>query len=335
MAGNVVGKTMATAQQVIALVRSHTRQDDERFLKIATDVADEAETRGQPRVAAELRNLIAESKAQGGVIRKSADPIPMLRPRGELAGIMSVSMPDRRLAQMVLGDELCKKLRRIVKEQRERARLIERSLEPRRRFLLVGPPGTGKTMSAGAIAAELGLPLFTVLLDGVITKYMGASAAKLRLIFDAMLERRGVYLFDEVDALATSRGVENEVGEARRILNSFLQFLDDEKSTSLIFAATNHPELLDRAFFRRFNSSISYQLPAPELVRALMEGNLSGFDLGGIDWSEVTGAAHGLSQAEIVRAGDDAARDAVLDNDGAITTELMIFALTDCRLITR
>ncbi len=326
---------MATAEQVIALVRSHTRQDDSRFLKVATQVAQEAEARGQSRVAAEIKALIADAAAQNGVIKRSADPIPMLRPRGELAGIMSVTMPERRLGQMVLSESLAKKLGRIVKEQRERGRLLERALKPRRKFLLTGAPGTGKTMSASAIAAELGLPLFTILLDGLITKYMGETASKLRLVFDAMVERRGVYFFDEVDALAGSRGADNEVGEARRILISFLQFLDEEKSTSLIFAATNHPEILDKAFFRRFDASIGFDLPSLELVRPLIEESLVNFDLDAIVWEQVGQAAKGSSQADIVRASDDAARIAILDQDGVLTTAQLVESLREAATSAR
>ncbi len=320
---------MATAEQFIALVRSHTRQDDNRFLTIARQVAEQAETRGNGRVAAELKALIADAVATSGVIQRTSDPIPLARPRGELAGIMSVAMPERRLTQMVLAPDLARRLSRVVKEQRERDKLLERSLKPRRKFLLTGPPGTGKTLAAAAIAAELGLPLFTILLDGLITKYMGETAAKLRLVFDAMTQRRGVYFFDEVDALAGSRGADNEVGEARRILISFLQFLDEENSTSLIFAATNHPEILDRAFFRRFDASIPFELPTQDLVQVLVEESLVDFDLAGIDWHAVRDAARGSSQADIVRASDDAARVAVLDHEGALTTDLLVQSLRE------
>jgi Cdc6-like AAA superfamily ATPase len=326
---------MASAQQILALVRSHTRGDNERFISIAAQLAEEAEKRGQGRIAAELKQLLAEVGGVSGVIRKSSDPIPLHRPRGDLVGLMSVAMPERRLASMVLDPQLLSRLQKIVKEQRQRGKLLARSLEPRRKFLLIGPPGTGKTMSASAIAAELGLPLFTILLDGLITKYMGETASKLRLVFDAMSERRGVYFFDEVDALATSRGADNDVGEARRILNSFLQFLDEEKSNSLIFAATNHPELLDRAFFRRFHSAIEFHPPDRALIRPLLENALAEFDLDGIDWERVCDEANGLSQAEIALAADDAARDGVLDHDGVISSDLLVSALRENRHMRR
>jgi SpoVK/Ycf46/Vps4 family AAA+-type ATPase len=320
---------MATSQQIVALIRSYSRADHERFTRIAEQLADSADSRGQEKIANEIRALLRDAEGSAGAAAKSRDPIPMLRPRGELAGVMSVTSPDVRLADMVLDDRLLGQLRKIIKEQRERAKLTARGLEPRRKFLLVGPPGTGKTMSSAAIASELGLPQFTVLLDGLITKYMGETASKLRLVFDAMTERRAVYLFDEVDALATTRAADNDVGEARRILNSFLQFLDEDRGTSIVFAATNHPELLDKAVFRRFNTSLSFGLPKKELVRPLLESVLSQFGLQDIDWETVATHAANLSQAEIVRAADDAARDAVLDHDNVVNTTLLIAALTE------
>jgi len=100
---------------------------------------------------------------------------------------------------------------------------LAHGLSPRRKLLLVGPPGTGKTLSASVLASELGIPLFQVRLDGLITKFMGETAAKLRQIFDATSQTRGIYFFDEFDAIGSQRGLTNDVGEIRRVLNSFLQ----------------------------------------------------------------------------------------------------------------
>lgn len=138
-------------------------------------------------------------------------------------------------------------------------------------MLLSGPPGTGKTFSAQALAGELNFPLFSVQLNGLITKFMGETAQKLRMIFDAVRTTRGVYLFDEIDALAATRSSENDVGEARRILNSFLQYLDEDTGPSLIIATTNLPEILDRAILRRFDLVLPYELPSKELSKRLFK----------------------------------------------------------------
>ncbi len=155
---------------------------------------------------------------------------------------MSANYPKTRLNHLVLPVPTERQLARVVEEQRQRWKLREHGLFPRQKLLLVGPPGSGKTMTAAALAGELGLPLFSILLHGLITKFMGETAAKLRLVFDAIKQTRGVYLFDEFDAIGGHRGADNDVGEARRILNSFLQFLEEDDSELLIIAITNHPE---------------------------------------------------------------------------------------------
>jgi len=217
---------------------------------------------------------------------------------------------------MVLDDDLRSRLRRIVHEQRQRSQLKAHGLHPRRKLLLTGPPGSGKTMTASALAGELGLPLFSVLLHGILTKYMGETAAKLRLIFDAMVEMRGVYLFDEIDALGARRDSENDVGEARRVLNSFLQFLEQDQSDALIVATTNHETLLDRALFRRFQAILKYRLPSPDVIVNALKTRLLAFDISDVNWEQMAIEANGLSHADIMGAAEDAARNTILDGGG-------------------
>jgi SpoVK/Ycf46/Vps4 family AAA+-type ATPase len=178
-------------------------------------------------------------------------------------------------------------------------------------------------MTAAAIAGELAIPLFTIQLDGLITKYLGETAAKLRLIFDTIQEVRGVYLFDEFDALGGKRTARNEVGEIRRVLNSFLQFLEQDGSESILVAATNHPRLLDRALFRRFDTVIEYALPSAEAAQKVMSARL--------DWNEAVAAAHGLSHGELARACEHAAKDAILAHQRYVSTQALIEALQERR----
>ena len=320
---------MASSKQLIAMIRSHAAGDDDRFLSIAEHIASDARSAGHHRMAEEIGTLVVSLREEIGERRPSSRPTLIAAPRGELASLVRATYPATRLSDVVLADDVQTRLRRIVREHRERGTLAEMGLRPRRKILLSGPPGTGKSMTAAAIAGELGLPLFTVQLDGVITKFMGETAAKLRMVFDAMEGARGVYFFDEVDALATRRGAENDIGEARRMLNSFLQFLDEDSSGSLILAATNHQELLDRAIFRRFEATISYDLPPPDHVRRILTQRLPQFDLHDVCWRKVSEAAGGLSQADIVSAADDAARDAVLENGGSLTGATLLRAVTE------
>ena len=321
---------MANADQVKALVKSHAEGDDTRFYSVALQVAARAARSGQGHFAQELRDLVDElRKEEQRRPRIKRLPVPVAQPRGELAGLLSVSYPATRMADLVLEQSVREQLERVVLEQRQHDRLRSQGFRPLRRVLLVGPPGTGKTFSAGALAGELRLPLFLIRLDGLITKFMGETAAKLRLVFDALAETRGVYLFDEVDALGGERSRGNDVGEIRRVLNSFLQFLEQDGSDSLLVAATNHPQLLDRAMFRRFDSVIEYPLPTSDVARAVIRNRLATVKLGTIAWAKVDQASKGLSHAEITMAAERAAKDAILSGEDRVGTSKLVLALNE------
>jgi len=324
---------MATADQVKALVRSHADRDDMRFYAIAMQVAAQAARSGHGKFALELRELVDQVKARTKAteLSRGSKPIPLAQPRGELAGLLTVGYPRTRIADMALPEALSVRLERILTEQRERGRLREHGFSPIRKVLLVGPPGTGKTMTAAALAGELGLPLFSIQLDGLITKYMGETAAKLRLVFDAIQSTRGVYLFDEFDALGGERSSKNDVGEIRRVLNSFLQFLEQDDSDSIVLGATNHVGLLDRALFRRFDAVLEYSLPTEEIATRVMRGRLAPLDASNIEWLAVAKAAEGLSHAEIAMACEQAAKNAILDHTTAVRSAALVDALVERR----
>lgn len=310
---------MATAEQLKALLESHVEGDDDRFYAVMIQLAAHAARQGHGRLAQELRDYVDRAKLAAGESpgRGARSPIPVAQPRGELGALLAASYPKARLGELVLTDEIRTHLERVILEQRQREKLAARGLQPRRKILLVGPPGTGKTYSARALAGELHLPLFSVLLDGLITKFMGEAAAKLRLVFDAAVRTRGVYFFDEFDALGGERANPNDVGEARRTLNSFLQFIEQDESDSILLAATNHAGLLDRALFRRFDDIIEFTLPDGDLAVTAMKARLAGIGTTGVSWRTMGSAAEGLSYAEITKACDDAAKEAVLhDREG-------------------
>lgn len=320
---------MATADQVKALIRSHADGDDARFYAIAMQVAAQAARSGHGKFAQEIRALVDQVKARmkAAPNTRGPKPVPIAQPRGELAGLLTVSYPKARVTDMALTATLRARLNRVLTEQRERERLREHGFSPMRKILLVGPPGTGKTMTAAALAGEFGLPLFSIQLDGLITKYMGETASKLRIVFDAIQTTRGVYLFDEFDALGGERNSKNDVGEIRRVLNSFLQFLEQDESDSLILGATNHVKLLDRALFRRFDAVLDYPLPTPEIATRVMRGRLGLLETSSIDWAAATKAAQGLSHAEIAMACEHAAKNAILDHSTSVRETELLAAL--------
>ncbi|WP_428264106.1 AAA family ATPase [Haliangium sp.] len=251
------------------------------------------------------------------------------RPRGEVADLLEGGHRQERFRDIVLPEVTLDLLSRIVRENRARAELEQWQVTPRRRLLFQGPPGCGKTLAAAVLAGELGLPLMTVRFDALFSRFLGATANHLRLIFDELPRRPGVYLFDEFDAVGQRRAHEQDVGEMRRIVTSFLQLIDTDRSASLIIAATNHPELLDRAVFRRFDVEIGFELPNAAQLAQLLALRLTPFDISKTFLKQVAERVSGLSYADAARACDDAIRAMVLDGASALSESYLVCALED------
>ncbi|WP_342595588.1 ATP-binding protein [Salinicola lusitanus] len=322
---------MANAEQLKALVKSHIERDDRHFYSVAMQVAAREAKVGHGKLAQELRDMIDGAKARISQTETLGNAVPLAQPRGELANLLTVAYPKNRLVDMVLDEEMAEQLGRILKEQKHHLRIREHGLSPRRKLLLVGPPGTGKTMTASVLAGELGIPLFSVRLDALITKFMGETAAKLRQIFDAVREVRGVYFFDEFDAIGSQRGLANDVGEIRRVLNSFLQMIENDQSHSLIIAATNHVEILDYALFRRFDDLIEYRLPEKPQAAKLLKARLGTFAPKPFPLKSLTAKAEGLSYADIKRAVDEAIKEAVMHDEDRVISAALTQALDERR----
>jgi len=321
---------MPSADQLKALLRSHLEGDDAQFLSVAMQVAAHEARQGHGKLAGELRDLIDRAKARSRA-GTSALPVPLVRPKGEMADLFSAVYPKQRLVDMVLASETARRLKRLVTEHARVQTLRAHGLAPRKKLLLVGPPGSGKTLTASVLAGELGLPLFVVRLDNLMTKFMGETAAKLRLIFDAIRDVRGVYLFDEFDSIGSSRGLDNDVGEIRRILNSFLQLIEQDDSDSLLVAATNHVDLLDHALFRRFDDVIEYHLPTADEAIILLKAKLATVKLGRIHWTELGQETEGLSHGDLTRACEEATKEMLIQDDNRLTHTTLKNAIKERR----
>ncbi|MBW2674382.1 MAG: ATP-binding protein, partial [Deltaproteobacteria bacterium] len=285
---------MATAEQIKSLIRSHFGDDSEQFFTIALQVAAHEAHKGHGALAHEIRKLVDRAREQKGA--------KVIKFPQDLKGLVLSEEPKVPKSVLVVSPDLLNRIERVIQEYRQQDKLKKHGLTHRRKIMLVGPPGTGKTMTARIFAHELRLTLNTVQVDKLVTKFMGETSAKLRQIFDLIQEEEGVYLFDEFDAIGGERSLDNDVGEMRRVLNSFLQFIEQDTSDSVIVAASNNPKLLDRALFRRFDDVLHYEKPNTEECKQLIQNILGSFLPAKFTWKSVITESEELSQAEIDQA---------------------------------
>lgn len=323
---------MATATQIKSLLQSHGNRDDERFYAIALQVAAAEARQGHEKLASEIREMVEHSRRKSSNSKASSTILNLSAPQGEVADLLEPVSSDLTIRDLILEPTLRERIERILKEQQNLSRLKENGLRPRQRLLFTGPPGCGKTMTASALASELGLALFVVRLDTLISRFLGDSLSKLRLIFDAAEQTRAVYLFDEFDSIGYSRDSFGEVGEMRRVLNSFLVFIERMRSNSLIIAATNHGDRLDRALFRRFDDLIEFGLPQEAQIQQTIKTLLTGVTVESLSWKRLLPAASGLSYSEITRACEETIKQKLIEDRKSVTTEMLLTALTERRL---
>lgn len=296
---------MANADQILSLIRNHLNNDDDQFRKIALQISAVEARSGHVVLANSIRELLSQKK-------KAIGRVQMFTLNKDVDGLLLQMDTNDGLKDLVASSELMSKLERIKKEYLKREELQKYGLANRRKLMLYGASGTGKTMTAGVLAKELHLPFFIIRMEKVVSKFMGETGLKLGLLFDFISEVPAVYLFDEFDAIGSQRGMDNEVGEQRRILNTFLQLLERDSSDSFIIAATNSVESIDKAMFRRFDDVIEYKLPDAEQRLLLLREYL--YTAKGLDYSMAEPLFEGMSHAEIKMVCSDIFKESLLND---------------------
>lgn len=303
---------MIKTDQIVSLIRSHMNNDDAQFRKIALQISASEARAGHSAAAASIH--------EAATCPVRLDTFKLKAINADMADLLLMAEKRYLLKDLVVADSIKQKIDRVLKEYLEQDKLHKFNLENRRKLLLYGASGTGKTMTAEILAQELNLPFIIVRTEKVVTKFMGETGLKLGKIFDTIASMPAVYLFDEFDAIGSQRGMDNEVGEQRRILNTFLQLLERDSSSSIIIAATNNIEALDNALFRRFDDAIEYKLPErDEIISILKEALCMSND---VNIYSLCDSFSGMSHAEIKIVCADALKENIL-NDKAITNDMV------------
>ncbi|MDR3567884.1 MAG: ATP-binding protein [Syntrophobacteraceae bacterium] len=254
---------MARSDLLIALVKAGSA-GDKRGVRAAAEAIIAEEHAKQHKVLAERLTKAIQTNGQG----TTHAAIPASDQSGRARDFIAEIMPCRRLEDLVLSDDCRQNITELIEEQQRASLLRSHSLDPRHRVLLVGPPGNGKTSLAEAIAEALAVPFLVVRYEAMIGSFLGETASRLKRVFDYARTTPCLLFFDEFDAVGKERGDIHETGEIKRVVTSLLMQIDDLPSYTIVVAATNHAELLDRAVWRRFQLRVG--LPAPtakELTR--------------------------------------------------------------------
>ncbi len=264
-------------------------------------------------------------------MREPHSPPPALRPvpaRGADLGLLDVRDAQVSFSDLLLPQTFLDAFAELHLEHHREALLATHGLAPRRTVLLTGPPGTGKSASAEALADEMGRDFAVVNLSTLVSSLLGDTARNVAAIFDAAASEPLVLLFDEFDAIAKERAEQTDHGELKRVVTAFLQLLERFRGPSILIAATNHPDLLDLAVWRRFDLALAFEPPPVMDIRKLLRLKLKPLARErNLDIEAVARACRGFSQAEVSQVVRDAHRRHVLyQASGPLTAEALIEA---------
>ena len=296
---------MARADILISMVQSANRGDMVSFRKAVESLIAEERTK--------KHNILAERLAlslNNGVNKNTA-----VRPNGETGDLVFEINPQKRFDDLIINEQTLKICQELIEEQNRADLLRSYGLEPRSRILLAGPPGNGKTSLAEALAAHLMYPLLVIRYENLIGRYLGETASRLQKVFSYVKTRNCVLFFDEFDTIGKERGDTKETGEIKRVVSSLLLQMDSLPSYVVVITASNHPELLDRAVWRRFQLRLELKPPDVKQIECFIElfNKRTGMNFN-YSPKSLSQKLSGYSFSEVEEFCTDVVRHAVLTN---------------------
>lgn len=286
--------------------------------------SERAKETGKHKVAQRIDNLISRTSKQSSTKGSVSLSNVSANPSSSMSSdFVYTSHPSISFDDMVLSEKNKHILKSIIREWRETDKLKKFNLDPVNKIILFGPPGTGKSMLASAIANQLNLPLVLVRLDELISSLLGKTGKNIKDIFDIAKNHKVVLFLDEIDTIAKYRADEKEQGELKRIVTVLLQNIDFFPSGSVLIGATNHDDLLDRAIWRRFPVKISFNLPTFE-ERVLLFELYTRDQNNTFDFKLLATFTENWNSADIKDLVYASKKDSILNNDGYLNHEILI-----------
>ena len=305
---------MTNSELIKQLFLSFNNKDNEAFVQAAREYIEREKRKKHTIVARELEKALYQTTSLADSKRRFKQNLPIPRDTEKGFPLLEIQHFEHDFDSLILSQETKNQLERIIREFKDADILATYNLNYKKKILLCGKPGTGKTFSVQIISSMLNIPLVYIRFDAIISSYLGETAGNLRKVFDFIENGTWIVLFDEFDIIGKNRDDNHEHGEIKRVVNNLLQMLDNFKGDSILFAATNHQNMLDSAIWRRFDAVIGYELPNEATRKQLFERYLRPIKRDKkIDLGKAAKTSLGLSPGDIKMISVEAMKSAIID----------------------
>jgi SpoVK/Ycf46/Vps4 family AAA+-type ATPase len=319
---------MTTSELIKQLFLSYSNKDYESFELAAREYIEREKRKKHNIVAKDLEKALYNTGGIPTSQKRFRNNMPIPRDTEKGFPLLEIQNFDKNFDHLIISKETKEQLEQVIREFKDSDILATYNLEYKKKILLCGKPGTGKTFSAQIMSSVLNIPLIYIRFDAIISSYLGETAGNLRKVFDFIEHGTWIVLFDEFDIIGKNRDDNHEHGEIKRVVNNFLQMLDNVKGDSIILAATNHQNILDPAIWRRFDDVVYYNLPDEKSRCQLFEIYLKSIkrdkDIDLVEFSQTT---KGLSPADIKMITEEAMKFAIINSRSSISMNDIEFAV--------
>ena len=317
---------------LIRLFQAYSEKNEKEFLEVANDIINEENRAKHKLLAKNLKRVLSSQQSNmfnsNAISKRYKENIPLPRDGDKGFPLFEIKEYYFEIDDLILNDELESRLIYLIDELKSSEILAKYGLKPKQKILFCGPPGTGKTLSSKVISSILGYPLIYIKFDSIVSSYLGETATNLRKVFDFISQGEWVVLFDEFDIIGKKRDDPYEHGEIKRVVNNFMQMMDNYEGTSLLIAATNHQYLLDTAIWRRFDDILYFDMPDEirriNLFNKYLKVLKRDDDL---SLTQLAKQTDEFSPADIAQTCEDALRKVIIDNKQLISNEDMVWAI--------